>query len=206
MGMKSTLKLLCLLFVIEGLAFGKSNLNLSIQNQQQFRSKQELLLPFNNDVTFGKQNAKVEVVVFDSYSCIHCGRFYKEIFPILEKNYINKGLMFFIHKEFPLDKWALFATKVVACSQNKKTQMEAIYENQELLLQNNKYEKALLAMNGVDTKCVESFDDSTITKQVFEYSKVFGINGTPTVFVNGNKVERMTQKRLLKVIDEELSR
>lgn len=194
-------RLLLILFLLSGLVFAKSNLNLSIQNQQKLRSKAELLKPFNGEVTFGKPNAKVVLTIFDSYSCIHCGRFYREIFPILEKNYINKGLMFFIHKEFPLDRWALFATKIVACSKNKAEKIDEIYKNQLQFLEDKNYDKTLISSKNVNSKCVENFDDTTITKQVFEYSQVLEINGTPTVFINGEKLEKMTQKSLLQKVD-----
>lgn len=198
-------RFIALFLLLCGLAFAKSNLNLSIQNPKEYRSKEELLKPLKGDTTFGNKASKVVLTVFDSYSCIHCGKFYKEIFPILEKNYIKTGKVLFVHKEFPLDRWALFATKTVACSTNKENQMEDIYTNQEKLFQEKDYENALLNLGSVNKKCVESFKNEIITDQIFEYTKVLNIKSTPTVFLNGKKIERMTQSRLLRQIEEAIN-
>ena len=68
---------------------GKSNLDFTLNNNIEFRSKEELLKPINGELFLGNKDAKIKIVVFDSYSCIHCARFYSEIFPILEENYIK---------------------------------------------------------------------------------------------------------------------
>lgn len=195
---------LIVILLLPFVAFGKSTLDLSLNNNTQFRSKSELLQPLAREVTVGNQKAKVRVTIFDSYSCIHCARFYREIFPQLEEEYIKTGKVYFIHKEFPLDKHALFATKVVHCSGNKLATVKNIYQKQEILLEEKGYEEAIIKMTGVSKSCIQNLKDDDITKQAFEYSKVLGIKGTPTVFVNSDKVENFSKRNFFKAIDESL--
>ena len=183
------------------IAFGKSNLDFTLNNNLEFHSKEELLKPLNGELFLGNKNEKVQIVVFDSYSCIHCARFYSEIFPILEENYIKTNKIFFVHKEFPLDKRALFATKTTNCSMNKLETVKEIYKNQEKLLTRNEYEEDLLKMKGINKLCVQNFNEDKLAKQAFEYSKVLSIRGTPTVFINGEKFEKLSKKNLINEID-----
>ena len=184
---------------------GKSNLDFTLNNNIEFRSKEELLKPINGELFLGNKDAKIKIVVFDSYSCIHCARFYSEIFPILEENYIKTNKIFFVHKEFPLDKRALFATKTTNCSMNKLETVKEIYKNQEKLLTRNEYEEDLLKMKGINKLCVQNFNEDKLAKQAFEYSKVLSIRGTPTVFINGEKFEKLSKKNLISEIDRLLN-
>ena len=183
------------------LVFGKSNLDFTLNSNTEFRSREELLKPLNGELFLGSKDAKVKIVVFDSYSCIHCARFYSEIFPILEETYIKSNKVSFVHKEFPLDKRALFATKTTSCSANKLETVKEIYKNQEKLLTRNEYEEDLLRMKGINKVCMQNFDEDKLSKQAFEYSKVLSIRGTPTVFINGEKFEKLSQKNLINEID-----
>jgi len=184
---------------------GKSNLDFTLNNNIEFRSKEDLLKPINGELFLGNKDAKIKIVVFDSYSCIHCARFYSEIFPILEENYIKTNKIFFVHKEFPLDKRALFATKTTNCSMNKLETVKEIYKNQEKLLTRNEYEEDLLKMKGINKLCVQNFNEDKLAKQAFEYSKVLSIRGTPTVFINGEKFEKLSKKNLISEIDRLLN-
>lgn len=182
----------------------KTDLDFNLQNAPVFRPREVLLQPIGDDFTLGKANAKVHVTIFDSYSCIHCARFYKEIFPILKRDYIDEGKIFFIHKDFPLDKRALFATKVVRCSKNKFSSIQAIYHNQSKLLNGKTYENQLLAISDISKECVNTQDEEDITKQAFEYGKVLEIRGTPTIFINGVKLEKFSKNNIINAIELEL--
>lgn len=60
----------------------------------------------------GNPNAKVHVQEWFSLTCAHCGRFAQTIFPEVEKQYINTGKVYYIFRDFPLDKIALMAAIV----------------------------------------------------------------------------------------------
>jgi protein-disulfide isomerase len=191
-------------FLFQFCVLAKSNLNIALP-QEVLHTKEELLAPNPKDIQFGNKKAKVQVVVFDSYSCFHCANLYNETLPVLETMYIKTGKILFIHKEFPLDKLALFASKVVHCSINPTKTMHEIYSKHNSFLVEN-YEQKLLAINGVNRVCVKKFDDKTITKLAYEYSKVLQINSTPTVYINGQPLEKKALKYFIAKIDSELEK
>lgn len=191
-----------LLFQVCSLA--KSNLDITLP-QEVFRTKEELLAPQKGDIQIGNKNAKVKITVFDSYSCFHCANLYKNVFPMLEKMYIKTGKVLFIHKDFPLDKLALFASKTVHCSANPLATMNEIYSKQDTFLTSD-YQKKFLAIKGVNADCIKNFDDKTITKASYEYSKILKITGTPTVYINGKVIEKKSPQNFTTIIEAELAK
>jgi protein-disulfide isomerase len=185
-------------------SFAKSKLDIPL-SKEALPSKQQLLLPFKEDFVLGNKNAKVTMIIFDSYSCFHCADFYKDTFPEIEKKYIKTGKINFIHKEFPLDKIALFATKVVHCSVNPFVAMNTIYKKQSSFFVKN-YEEKLLALEGIDKSCVTNFNDNKIIKQIYQYSKVLDIHSTPTIYINGNELQKRGFQDISIKIDEILAK
>ncbi|MDI2089844.1 thioredoxin domain-containing protein [Commensalibacter oyaizuii] len=62
--------------------------------------------------TVGNPSAKVHVQEWFSLTCSHCAQFAKNVFPEVEKQYINTGKVFYTFCDFPLDKVALIAAIV----------------------------------------------------------------------------------------------
>lgn len=194
--------ILAVVLVCFGLqAFAKKPLDLTIKNQTPYRTKQELLSPMKEDISLGNKDAKAKIVVFDSYSCVHCARFYAEIFPDLKK-YIKEGKVHFVNKEFAIDSYAVFATKAVQCSANKLEALLAIYKMQKEWLSSKNYEDSLLKITGANKACIEKYDEKTAQKTAFEYSKVLNLRATPTVFINGKQLEKLSKKNFFQEIDE----
>ncbi len=52
----------------------------------------------------GNKNAKVVLLEFADYQCPFCGRFHRETFPQIDKNYIATGKVKFVFRNFPLEK------------------------------------------------------------------------------------------------------
>ena len=45
-----------------------------------------------NGIVEGNEDAKIEILVYESLTCPHCATFHKEIYPDLKKDFIDKGL------------------------------------------------------------------------------------------------------------------
>jgi protein-disulfide isomerase len=198
------MRIVIAVLLLQFCVLAKSNLNIALP-QEVLRTKEELLAPNAGDIQFGNKKAKVRVVVFDSYSCFHCANLYKNIFPMLDKMYIKTGKVLFIHKDFPLDKLALFASKAVHCSQNPIATMHEIYSKQDAFLVEN-YQQKLLAIKGINYDCIKNFDDKTITKASYEYSKILKITGTPTVYINEKVIENKSKKNFITIIEAEIAK
>lgn len=187
-----------IILLLPFLVFAKSKLDFTIVDPS-IPPMEDLLQPLENDLRLG--DGKVLVNIFDSYSCIHCKKFYDEIFPILQEKFIKNNKITFIHKEFPIDARAIFGVKIVHCSKSRFDAIQKIYKNQEILLENKDYQNIFKKMFNVTDECIAQFDESAFMKKAFEYSKGLGIRGTPTVFIDGKKFEKLNKQNLIEHLE-----
>ena len=134
---------------------------------------------------------------FASLTCGHCAKFHNEVMPIIKKNYIEKGLIHFTYKDFPLDKYALKATIIARCSGNKNffNFLDVFYKKQKDWTRTQDPFKSLLKIakfGGLKDEelkvCVgnKSIEDGVL-KDRLKSSKDYDITATPTIYLNGEK-------------------
>ena len=118
----------------------------------------KLLAVENNkikDISEGSENAKVEILVYESLTCPHCATFHTEIYPALKKNFIDKGLVKIKFKSFPLDIAALNASKIAHCKNDGKSELlHFLYKNQK-----KSYNKLRLNFPGLDVHLLRSWTE-----------------------------------------------
>ena len=169
------------------------------------------------DVSIGSENSQVKIEIYSSLTCPHCANFHKKIYPKIKKEYVDKNLAFVVFKDFPLDLAALNASKLLHCVKN----------NQKISLLDDLYEKQSQWTNGTDietinfnlynivekfglkkndmTKCINNNDiEDSILNSRINASKEYEINSTPTVIINGKKVEGSISFNNLKKIIEKI--
>ncbi len=66
-------------------------------------------------IYLGKEDAPVTLQEFASFTCSHCGAFKTNIFPEIEKKYIETGKLRYIFRDFPIDGIALKASALTHC-------------------------------------------------------------------------------------------
>jgi protein-disulfide isomerase len=164
------------------------------------------------DIVEGKAGAPVTIVEYASMTCSHCAAFHKDVFPTLKKNFIDTGKVKFILREFPLDP---LATAAFMLARNAGDKRDAVVD---LLFAQQKnwafVDKPLdglanvLKQTGVGQ---EKFEATLKDQQLFEnVSKVrdraaekFGINSTPTFFINGDRYSgEISEADLEKILTE----
>jgi len=67
------------------------------------------------DYVLGKADAPLTIIEYASMTCIHCARFSRDVYPTLKTEYIDKGYVRYVFREFPLDEVALTASVVGRC-------------------------------------------------------------------------------------------
>lgn len=83
----------------------------------------------------GNPQAVVGIVEFSDYQCPYCREFQQQLFPQLKKEYVDSGVVRFIHMDLPLTRihpQALAAALAAACAgaQGRFWEMhDALYEN-----------------------------------------------------------------------------
>lgn len=152
------------------------------------------------DLTLGSADAKVTIVEYASMTCPHCAHFENDVFDNLKKKYIDNGKVRFVYREFPLDNLAAAVSMLARCAGGEKTfpLIQTFYAKQQdwAFTQGNPVPKLLdIAKQAGFTQ--ESFDKcltdqkllDQITAQRTRASDTFGVNATPTFFINGKKLQ-----------------
>ena len=171
--------------------------------------------------TIGQDDAPVTVQAFEDFACPHCGTFALEILPAIVEEYVEPGDVRYEHHDFPLGdptstlgdpswRWqAASAARAVQDAQGDEAFFQfvkGIYLN----IDKNSVEVlgALADQLGVDRESVESAARELRYQPVLEadksLGKEMGVRGTPTVFVNGSKVESYAFQRVSAAIESEL--
>ena len=84
-----------------------------------------------NRIYEGNPDAKIILLVYESFTCGHCADFHKNVYPDLKKNFIDKGLVKIEFRSFPLDIAALNASKIAHCRNDGDSKiLHFLFKNQ----------------------------------------------------------------------------
>ena len=164
------------------------------------------------DIVQGNADAPVTMIEYASMTCTHCAHFHKTTYPTLVKNYVDTGKVKFILREFPLDPIATAAFMLARCSgPDKRTAVvDLLFDTQDswaFVDQPLEALEGIMKQTGMGKDKFEAcLADKTLRDQITAVSKVgfekFGVNATPTFFVNGTKVTgELNPDTLAKTLD-----
>lgn len=156
----------------------------------------------------GESNAKVIAVNYDDFECPFCSRMHQTLFPQLLKEYGDR--VTFIYKDFPLAEihpWATHAAVNANClaAQNKDAYWDFadyIHANQSEVNSEKAHDSQFATLDRIalsqgqkhnldGTKlqaCIKAQQDDAVKASVHE-GEALGIEATPTMFINGEKVD-----------------
>tara|TARA_Y100001960_G_C14384707_1_gene685579 strand:- start:39 stop:617 length:579 start_codon:yes stop_codon:yes gene_type:complete len=152
-------------------------------------------------ISEGNIDANIEIIVFESLTCIHCANFHEEIYPKLKKNYIDKGLAKIEFRSFPLDLAALNASKISHCRNDGKSEiLHFLFKNQKEWAKGNTVEEFNKNLKEVvnSQKFGIDFDKCLNNKEIEDFVledringvKKFKVNATPTIIINNKKFDK----------------
>ncbi|MGE0230316.1 MAG: DsbA family protein [Flavobacteriaceae bacterium] len=165
------------------------------------------------DRTLGDPNAPVTIVEYASLTCPHCANFHETVYPKLKSEYIDTGKVYFIYRDFPLDGRAFGAAMLTRCVPEDKyfDMVGLLFDTQRkwAAAEPAQAEQALLDVVKQAGFTQESFY-ACLQKQdlvdgiqwVRQRAKDrFGVNSTPSVFINGELTEAFSFEDIAKEID-----
>ncbi len=169
------------------------------QESTKTLSREALLRAQPTDVVLGDKDAPVTVVEYASLSCGHCASFHNNVFPTLHENYIKTGNIQFIYRDFPLNPPALRAAQLARCAGDDKfhSYIKVMFDTQRGWAFGQDFlarlrEIAILGgMKGAEfDACMQNqaLETQIITSRQHA-EQLLGVSSTPTLFVNGEKVE-----------------
>jgi protein-disulfide isomerase len=149
----------------------------------------------------GNANAPVEIVEFSDFECPHC----KKAQPKLEQLMSESPNARLVFENFPLSqihKWADRAAGYADCIARQSAEQfwkfsREVFDQQEQINDSNAVAKlaAIATDAGANASATAACADSAETKarvnQQYELGVSVGVNATPTLFLNGRKIEKV---------------
>ncbi|EEE45418.2 thioredoxin domain-containing protein [Roseibium alexandrii] len=176
----------------------------------------ELLKPGPlGDKILGDENAPVTIVEYASMTCGHCANFHERTWPDLKKDYIETGKVRFIFREFPLDPVASAAFMLARCAPQEKyfDIVDIMFEEQRAWAFTDNPYQSLLDFSKQIGFTQESFEECLTNQGLLDAvnavrergANEFGVNSTPTFFINGEKHSgALSIDEMGKIIEENL--
>ncbi len=156
----------------------------------------------------GNPDAKVTVVSFDDLECPYCARMHQSLFPATLNRY--KDQVRFVYKDFPLTEihpWAMHASVDANCL---AAQSGGVYWNyvdylhshgEEVTGPDRNEARSFAALDRIARQqatigkldaakldaCLQKQDETTVNGSLKEASSL-GLDGAPTLFVNGERI------------------
>ena len=221
---KNTAIAIVVALVLIGAAVYFSNLGADLRGSLAaifFADKKESagLLAVGDSPSLGRDNAKVTIIEFSDFQCPPCALFHSGAGNAIIEEYVKKGLARVAHKDFPLlGEESFNAAYAARCA----GEQGKFFEYQDVLFsQQSKYASENSGMFFVE-QLIRLADDVKLNKNIFsdclykdkykeavlkdlEDGRAAGVTGSPTIFINGRKLEGLISfEDYKKIIEEEL--
>jgi protein-disulfide isomerase len=154
---------------------------------------------YDDDHVLGSKEAPITMIEYASLTCPHCAHFHNDILPQIKTAYIDTGKVKLVFRSYPLDQAALKAAELAECVSPVTyfPMVSLLFKEQGDWAHGDKPVDALAkiaAGAGIDQAKFQScLDDKAISDRIIaraqEGQDKFGIQSTPTFFVNGRKIE-----------------
>jgi protein-disulfide isomerase len=156
----------------------------------------------------GTADAKVTIVNFDDLECPYCARMHAQLFPSMLDHY--KGLVKFVYKDYPLVEihpWAMHAAVDSGCIADQNGDaywrfVDYVHEHASEVagsghdvkeaaknldkIAHDEGERSKLDVTRLDA-CLAKQDEGPVRASMKQGDSL-GVNGTPTMFVNGERI------------------
>lgn len=171
----------------------------------------------------GKADAKVTIVEFSDLQCLFCRKFWKDTLPQIKKDYIDKGLVKLVYRQYPLPPDLHPAARDLSEASECANDQGKFWEFHDKAFEEQaKQGEGTIAITteditswaadlGLDVaKFTSCFTNKSATKKIdddmAEGQKV-NVSSTPTFYINGQMVVGALPYSSFKtIIDEQLKK
>lgn len=150
------------------------------------------------DRTMGNPKAPVLMVEYAAPQCPHCAHFDQEFFPLLKKQYIDTGKVYYVLRVFPLGPADVAAEAMARClpADNYFQFLDLLWRNQikwDPEFQVSDVHAGLVEMGRIAGMSAQKVDSCIADQQVAqkitqvgtEGTSKYGINSVPAFVING---------------------
>jgi protein-disulfide isomerase len=145
----------------------------------------------------GSISAPIQIVEFSSLTCGHCAHFHNTVLNDLRRQYIDTGKAAITFREFPLNKPALDATRILNCMPESQYFgfMSMLFQTQDHWAFGNDYLTPLrqgaklagMTDEQFDTCLADSDAEMKFAQNMKEEAANLKIESTPTFIINGRE-------------------
>lgn len=153
----------------------------------------------DDDRILGSAEAPITLIEYASLTCPHCATFHNETLPRIKESWIDPGKARLVYRHYPLDGLALRAAAVADCLEGDRffAFLGILFENQlrwarasDPLKVLSQYAKlAGLTQARFDACVADQAEMDKILARAQEGRATYNVQSTPTLIVNGEKVE-----------------
>ena len=171
------------------------------------------------DFTLGNPDAPVKITEYASFTCSHCAAFHATTFKPLKAEFIDTGKVEFTLREVYFDRYGLWAAMMARCGGDMRyfgitdilfeTQQEwAGSEDPNVVVENIKKIGRTAGMDDatLDACMKDGAMAEALVARFEENMKADGVEGTPTLFINGTKHANMDYAALKSLIEADLAK
>lgn len=168
------------------------------------------------EMTMGADDAPVTLVEYASFTCPHCANFHNGPLKQVKEDYVDTGKVRFVYRDVYFDRPGLWAAMVARCDPNRFFGIaDLIYADQRSWIGGGDLKgiEANLRKIGLVAGLTKDQLDSCLSdgaKAQALYSwfqknaEEDDVQGTPTLFINGEKYSNMSYEDLKEILDREL--
>jgi protein-disulfide isomerase len=159
------------------------------------------------DMSLGPSTAPVTIIKYMSLTCPYCRKFQAEVFPVLKRDYIDKGKVRLILREFPIGHQSGQATVALRCAGQQRyfqlyekfLSQQAAWVSQEVRLEPIFSIARQVGMSRTEfDSCFKNQGMIDGLKWVKERGRKLGVIGTPNFFINGRLIKSVIGVKELK--------
>ena len=170
------------------------------------------------EMSKGDDNAPIVFVEYASLTCPACAAFHANVYPKLNKEYIETGKIKFVHREIYFDRAGLWAALTARCTNAEKRyfgMLDLLYSEQPEWSRSDSSDEivdALLkisAKSGIEKgKAISCLEDQEKALDLVNQYKIYvnedSIESTPTFVINGKKYTNRSYEEIKEIIEKEL--
>lgn len=159
--------------------------------------KHKLLQDLTGDYYLGEKYAPVVVIEYASLACPHCRELQETVIEPLIPNYVDKGKVKYVFRDFPHNEAALPAAKLAHCADPERyfSFIKVLFKSQDQWAYNKDYLTILKNIAKLGGVTDEQFDrcmadknlENQILNTVKNASDILGVHSVPTIYINGNE-------------------
>ncbi len=154
---------------------------------------------FDDDRILGSAEAPITIIEYSSLTCPHCAAFHADALPRIKETWIADGRARLVYRHFPIGGTALRAAAVANCIEGARYFgfLDLLFKGQKRWAKSGDPLKVLGQMARLAGLSQEKFeacanDEAEMDRILVRRQdgiQTYGVQSTPTLIVNGRKVE-----------------